>query len=89
MKTPPVHTPVRRGNGFGARVTELRPTVGVMAAKDGGGQQHRSTRGQRPQRSVRVDDCRWNALKAKARRRRETVTKVILRKIDEYLAEDD
>jgi predicted DNA-binding ribbon-helix-helix protein len=58
-----------------------------MAADDGGGQTTR--RGERPRVSFRCDRPRWNALKAKAARRGETVTRVLIRKIDEYLAEPD
>lgn len=59
-----------------------------MAPDDGGGQP-KATRGERTRRSVRVDDDRWQAFKAKAARRGETCTKVLVRKIDEYLAEPD
>lgn len=58
-----------------------------MTADDGGGQTIR--RGERPRHSFRCDTPRWDAFKAKAARRGETVTKVLLRKIDEYLAEPD
>jgi len=42
-----------------------------------------------PRRTVRVPDERWDAVKAKAEERCETVTDVINRKLDEYLAEPD
>jgi hypothetical protein len=58
-----------------------------MAANDGGGQ--KTPRGERPRHSFRCDDARWAAFKAAAARRGETVTKVLLRKIDEYLGEPD
>lgn len=52
--------------------------------------QPRSPNGTRvPPRSVKVPDDRWFAAKAKAARKGETVTDVINRKLDEYLAEDD
>jgi predicted DNA-binding ribbon-helix-helix protein len=59
-----------------------------MTANDGGGQK-RVARGERPRRSFRCDNARWAAFKAAAARRGETVTRVLLRKIDEYLAEPD
>jgi hypothetical protein len=58
-----------------------------MTANEGGGQ--RTKRGERPRVSFRCDRPRWAAFKAKAARRGETVTRVLLRKIDEYLAEPD
>jgi hypothetical protein len=64
------------------------PTVDQMTANDGGGQK-RVARGERPRHSFRCDETRWAAFKAKAARRGETVTKVLLRKIDEYLGEPD
>jgi hypothetical protein len=59
----------------------------MTADNDGRGQ--KTPRGERPRVSFRCDHARWHAFKAKAARRRETVTKVLLRKIDEYLAEPD
>lgn len=52
--------------------------------------QPRSPKGTRvPARSVKVPDDRWNAAKAKAEKRGETITDVINRKLDEYLEEPD
>lgn len=49
-----------------------------------------SPRGTRvPPRSVKVPDERWKAARAKAEKRGETITDVINRKLDEYLAEED
>jgi predicted DNA-binding ribbon-helix-helix protein len=59
-----------------------------MTANGGGGQK-RVTRGERPRHSFRCDTARWAAFKAAAARRGETVTKVLIRKIDEYLGEPD
>jgi hypothetical protein len=48
-----------------------------------------SPRGTRvPPRSVKVPDARWQAAKAKAASKGETITDVINRKLEEYLAED-
>jgi hypothetical protein len=58
-----------------------------VAADDGRGQTN--GRGERPRVSFRCDRQRWAAFKAAAARRGETVTKVLLRKIDEYLGEPD
>lgn len=49
-----------------------------------------SPRGTRvPARSVKVRDEIWQAAKAKAKERGETMTDVIVRKLEEYLTEDD
>jgi predicted DNA-binding protein len=60
-----------------------------MAADDDARGRSRVTRGERARRSVRVSDERWQALKEKAARRGETASKVIQRKIEEYLDEED
>lgn len=49
-----------------------------------------SPRGSRKKaKSVKVADSLWNAVKAKAEKRGETITDVVVRKFEEYLAEED
>lgn len=48
----------------------------------------RPATGKTPKRSVRIDDARWAAAKAKAEREGKTVSDVLKECIDKYVEDD-